>query len=510
MTRRLAELRAPEVGELLGPAEHPRPAARRDRAARPAPAAQHRPASSPSASPTLPSTGSGTRSTPGCCRRSPTPSRTSTPGRRARSGCRRRPCSRCSTTSAGRVALTPARRLVFINGHGGNSALRQRRQPRAPAAPRTDDVPRPPGRAARPGRRLGRPRSSAWVSTAGPTRRRSCSTSLPTSSTWRPPSVSVPEHLAENRYVRFGGPVTFGWLSDDFGDDGVIGDPTAATAERGGELFEGAVDGLLRRAPGDRRGSSSPSAGVTIAWRTSRPRRQTHAVPAARWRVAARSDGARTASRSAGAPGAIGERRSVPARRASSATAAQASAGDRWAASTISAAVSNGQARPSGLNGSCRLSPPAATTTPAVAQRLHRGQPARHRLLLISTLQIEVRRREGDHRDAGRGDRLGELPLALDGLHAEADAVAGGDRVGRSRSTSRCRRARRDRWPTGRASRRCAGRRRRRGRRRSRARSPSRPRMPPSSRCGQPPTRSAPARDRVAQQRPLRRRPPAR
>ena len=47
--------------------------------------------------------------------------------------------------------------------------------------------------------------------------------------------------MAANRHVRFGGRVGFGWLSDDFGPDGHIGDPTAATAERGKELFEGAV-----------------------------------------------------------------------------------------------------------------------------------------------------------------------------------------------------------------------------------------------------------------------------
>jgi creatinine amidohydrolase len=52
----------------------------------------------------------------------------------------------------------------------------------------------------------------------------------------------VPEHLADNSYVRFGGPVSFGWLSDDFAPEGYIGDPTAATAERGAELFAGAVD----------------------------------------------------------------------------------------------------------------------------------------------------------------------------------------------------------------------------------------------------------------------------
>ena len=51
----------------------------------------------------------------------------------------------------------------------------------------------------------------------------------------------IPEHLAGNRYVRFGGPVSFGWLSNDFADDGHIGDPTAATAQRGAELFAGSV-----------------------------------------------------------------------------------------------------------------------------------------------------------------------------------------------------------------------------------------------------------------------------
>ena len=52
---------------------------------------------------------------------------------------------------------------------------------------------------------------------------------------------NVPEQLANNKYVRFGGTVGFGWLSNDFGPDGHIGDPTDATAERGAVLFEGAV-----------------------------------------------------------------------------------------------------------------------------------------------------------------------------------------------------------------------------------------------------------------------------
>jgi creatinine amidohydrolase len=52
---------------------------------------------------------------------------------------------------------------------------------------------------------------------------------------------NVPEWLAANEHVRFGGPVGFGWLADDFGPDGHIGDPTGATAERGRALFDAAV-----------------------------------------------------------------------------------------------------------------------------------------------------------------------------------------------------------------------------------------------------------------------------
>jgi creatinine amidohydrolase len=52
---------------------------------------------------------------------------------------------------------------------------------------------------------------------------------------------NVPEWMAANRYVRFGGEVSFGWLANDFGPSGHIGDPTGATAELGKELFEAAV-----------------------------------------------------------------------------------------------------------------------------------------------------------------------------------------------------------------------------------------------------------------------------
>ena len=52
----------------------------------------------------------------------------------------------------------------------------------------------------------------------------------------------VPDRLADQTHVRFGGLTTFGWLSNDFGPDGHIGDPTGATAEAGKKLFEAAVE----------------------------------------------------------------------------------------------------------------------------------------------------------------------------------------------------------------------------------------------------------------------------
>jgi creatinine amidohydrolase len=51
----------------------------------------------------------------------------------------------------------------------------------------------------------------------------------------------VPDKIAQNSYVRFGGRVSFGWMSNDFYPDGYVGDPTAATRELGKQIFDGAV-----------------------------------------------------------------------------------------------------------------------------------------------------------------------------------------------------------------------------------------------------------------------------
>ncbi|HWL44609.1 MAG TPA: creatininase family protein [Ilumatobacter sp.] len=138
------------------------------------------------------------------------------------------------------VATTSARKLVFFNGHGGNSALvgvanRELRLAHGlmtflahPGVP-PDQGGSSPAEELGMGIHGGIDETSLMLYLA------------PELVDMSAASRNVPEHLAGNRYVRFGGRVGFGWLSDDFGPDGHIGDPTLATAERGKELFEGSV-----------------------------------------------------------------------------------------------------------------------------------------------------------------------------------------------------------------------------------------------------------------------------
>jgi creatinine amidohydrolase len=139
------------------------------------------------------------------------------------------------------VATTPARRLVFFNGHGGNSALVgvANREVRLTHGLMTF--------LAHPGV----PPDQGGVSAAdelgmgihGGTDETSMMLHLaPELVDMDAASRNVPESLSANEYVRFGGPVGFGWLSNDFGPSGHIGDPTTATAERGRVLFDAAVD----------------------------------------------------------------------------------------------------------------------------------------------------------------------------------------------------------------------------------------------------------------------------
>jgi creatinine amidohydrolase len=108
------------------------------------------------------------------------------------------------------VAATPARKLVFVNGHGGN----------------VDGRPDEKGL----GIHAGYAETSVLLHL-------------------RPDLVhpdrfarNVPEHFGEYEHIGFNGyPVSFGWLSDDFGPTGVIGDPTGATAEAGAAMFSESV-----------------------------------------------------------------------------------------------------------------------------------------------------------------------------------------------------------------------------------------------------------------------------
>jgi creatinine amidohydrolase len=140
------------------------------------------------------------------------------------------------------VAATPARKLVFMNGHGGNGALLQ-------------------GANRELRRRFGLSTftMSAGIQTAGSGGDNGADelglgihaghgeTSLVLHV--RPDLVdmtlaerNVPEHIAGMEYIGFNGtPVSFGWLSNDFGPSGVIGDPTGASAEAGAVIFEQSV-----------------------------------------------------------------------------------------------------------------------------------------------------------------------------------------------------------------------------------------------------------------------------
>jgi creatinine amidohydrolase len=140
------------------------------------------------------------------------------------------------------VATLPARKLVFFNGHGGNSALVgvANRELRLQYGLMTFLA--HPGMPVDQGGAGSANVDELGMGIHGGTDETSMMLHL------RPERVdmtvatrNVPEWMAGNRHVRFGGRVGFGWLSNDFGADGHIGDPTAATAERGKELFEGSV-----------------------------------------------------------------------------------------------------------------------------------------------------------------------------------------------------------------------------------------------------------------------------
>lgn len=142
------------------------------------------------------------------------------------------------------VATTASRKLVFLNGHGGNSALLNvaNRELRLQHGLQTflahPSVPPDQGGASTADE-LGMGIHGGLHETAMMLHLRP---DLVETSLF---ARAVPERLATNRHVRFGGSVSFGWLSDDFGPSGAIGDPSGATAELGRELFDMSVANLV-------------------------------------------------------------------------------------------------------------------------------------------------------------------------------------------------------------------------------------------------------------------------
>lgn len=138
------------------------------------------------------------------------------------------------------IATTPAKRLVFLNGHGGNSALLNVANRELRLAHGLMTFLAHPG--VPPDQGGTSPAEELGMGVHGGTDETSIMLHLaPHLVDMSKGERRVPEAIAENTYVRFGGRVSFGWLSNDFFPDGYIGDPTAATAELGKRLFDGSV-----------------------------------------------------------------------------------------------------------------------------------------------------------------------------------------------------------------------------------------------------------------------------
>lgn len=138
------------------------------------------------------------------------------------------------------VAATPARTLVFYNGHGGNVALLQvaLRELRRRFGLRTflTGIPIPAGDGTDGPDERGFGIHGGHGETSVLLHLRPDLVDLSLAERW------VPDGLADLELLRFnGGQGQFGWLSDDFGPSGVIGDPTGADAAWGAQVVDRAV-----------------------------------------------------------------------------------------------------------------------------------------------------------------------------------------------------------------------------------------------------------------------------
>lgn len=136
------------------------------------------------------------------------------------------------------IAATPSRRLLFVNCHGGNSALLEVacRELRRRFDLQTFLYAGGP----RPG-----PTEKGFGIHAGCAETSMMLYLRPDLVDMTRAASAVPDAITQNTYVGFGKPVRFGWLSDDFSESGVIGDPTGATADEGKLLFEETVSTVV-------------------------------------------------------------------------------------------------------------------------------------------------------------------------------------------------------------------------------------------------------------------------
>ncbi|MEE4024993.1 creatininase family protein [Gordonia sp. PKS22-38] len=136
------------------------------------------------------------------------------------------------------MAQTPARRLLFLNAHGGNSALievaaRELRR-RFDLQTFFSSGPGQPGPTER-----GLGIHAGWAETSIMLHLRPDLVQMDQA------VASVADAVADHEHVGFTKPVKFGWLATDFADSGVIGDPTGADAGIGEKLFDERVSTLV-------------------------------------------------------------------------------------------------------------------------------------------------------------------------------------------------------------------------------------------------------------------------
>jgi creatinine amidohydrolase len=144
------------------------------------------------------------------------------------------------------IATTAAKKLVFVNAHGGNSALLQVvcRDLRLRYGLHTflihPYVSTDGGNELGMGIHGGHDETSMLMAVRPEL--------IDMAKTVR----AVPEHLAANKHVKWGGSISFGWLSGDFEPvppggqlpRGVIGDPTRASVEHGRALWDRVLSNL--------------------------------------------------------------------------------------------------------------------------------------------------------------------------------------------------------------------------------------------------------------------------